>query len=79
MLGNIKEEKIVTITVESPCVQNCCLNDTDICVGCFRSLEEITRWSIVDNEAKTQILARAAERRSQQRRKPAASGEDTNK
>ncbi len=51
--------------VESPCVRNCCLNDADICVGCFRSLEEITRWSLVGDEAKIQILA-AAERRLQQ-------------
>lgn len=54
---------MVTI-VQSPCVRNCCLNEADICLGCFRSLEEITRWSLVDDEAKTQILMFAAGRRS---------------
>lgn len=50
--------------VQSPCVRNCCLNEADICLGCFRSLEEIICWSRADDEAKTQILTRVAERRS---------------
>lgn len=50
--------------VQSPCVRNCCLNEADICLGCFRSLEEITRWSLADDETKKLILALAAERRS---------------
>ncbi len=72
------EKPVVTI-VQSPCVRNCCLNEADICLGCFRSLEEITRWSIVDNEAKTQILAQAAVRRSQPQRDPLAGSGDTDK
>lgn len=50
--------------VQSPCVRNCCLNEADICLGCFRSLEEITRWSLADDETKKLILVLAAERRS---------------
>lgn len=69
---------MITI-VQSPCVRNCCLNEADICVGCFRSLEEITCWSVVDNEVKTQILAQAGERRSQQRRKLAMGSDDVDK
>ncbi|MCK5359347.1 MAG: DUF1289 domain-containing protein, partial [Gammaproteobacteria bacterium] len=23
-------------TVASPCVDNCCLNEEDVCMGCFR-------------------------------------------
>lgn len=72
-------EKPVTTIVQSPCVRNCCLNEEDICLGCFRSLEEITRWSIVDNEAKMQILAQAAMRKPQPRYKPAVDGDDTDK
>lgn len=51
-------------TVESPCVRNCCLDDSDICVGCYRSLAEITRWSLVDDDAKALILIAAAARRN---------------
>ena len=53
-------------TVESPCVRNCCLDDNDICVGCLRSLKEITRWSQVDNDSKLIILAAAEVRRNRQ-------------
>ena len=51
-------------TVESPCVRNCCLDDSDICVGCYRSLVEITRWSLVDDDEKALILVAAAARRN---------------
>ncbi|QBG36919.1 DUF1289 domain-containing protein [Litorilituus sediminis] len=40
--------------VPSPCVRNCCLNESDICLGCFRSLDEIIAWgsaSIADKQA----------------------------
>jgi len=41
----------------SPCVRNCCLNDQDICLGCFRSLEEIRHWNASSDEAKIKVLA----------------------
>jgi predicted Fe-S protein YdhL (DUF1289 family) len=50
-------------TVPSPCVRNCCLNEQDICLGCFRSLEEICGWSQADNQQRQQILANLAQRR----------------
>ena len=31
--------------VASPCVYVCALDDDDICLGCQRSGEEITRWT----------------------------------
>lgn len=65
--------------VESPCVRNCCLNEADICLGCFRSLAEITRWSVVGDEVKRQILTQAAERRLQQRHKPGGGANDVHK
>lgn len=32
------------MTVKSPCVRNCCLGEDDICLGCFRTIDEITSW-----------------------------------
>lgn len=49
--------------IESPCVRNCCLNDDDICMGCGRSLQEITRWSVASNTDKQKILVLAGERK----------------
>ncbi|HOY23788.1 MAG TPA: DUF1289 domain-containing protein [Cellvibrio sp.] len=51
------------VIVESPCVRNCCLNDEDICLGCGRSLAEITRWTTTQEAGKRVILAAAASRR----------------
>lgn len=49
--------------IESPCVRNCCLNDEDICLGCFRSLQEITRWGTLDDHGKQLILESVAQRK----------------
>ncbi len=48
---------------QSPCVRNCCLNEDDICVGCFRSLEEIKCWSQLDPEQQQAIYQKAEQRR----------------
>ncbi len=49
--------------VRSPCVRNCCLDDSDICLGCFRSVEEIMRWSEADDAERRAILDNAAYRK----------------
>lgn len=51
--------------VDSPCVRNCCLNDEDICLGCFRSLGEITRWGALENQDKQEVLENAAQRKKE--------------
>lgn len=49
----------------SPCVRECCLdNRNDTCVGCFRTLDEITGWHAADAAEREQILARCAQRRA---------------
>lgn len=55
-------------TVESPCVRNCCLDDNNICLGCYRSLEEITGWSNANGEQRKQILLRAEQRKQAKQR-----------
>ncbi|MGF7174422.1 DUF1289 domain-containing protein [Azospirillum doebereinerae] len=51
-------------TVPSPCVRQCTLNDDDVCLGCFRSLDEIKDWSGLDAPAKRAVLAEAGRRRA---------------
>ncbi len=46
-----------------PCTRNCCLNDDDTCLGCFRSLGEITRWGAASDQERTIILQNARDRR----------------
>ncbi|MFR0672537.1 DUF1289 domain-containing protein [Enterobacterales bacterium AW_CKDN230030176-1A_HGKHYDSX7] len=44
--------------VASPCVSICALDEQDICTGCQRTVEEITRWSRMDDVERRQVLAR---------------------
>ena len=48
--------------VGSPCVYVCALDEQDICVGCQRSGEEITRWGRMDNAERRAVLGRCRER-----------------
>jgi uncharacterized protein len=49
---------------QSPCIRNCCLDDDDTCLGCFRSLEEIKEWGLVDDPRREAILNNAKQRRA---------------
>ena len=48
--------------VKSPCINVCVLNEGDICEGCYRSAEEITNWSILNNKEKRKVLTKTRER-----------------
>lgn len=48
--------------VASPCVSICALDEQDICTGCQRTVEEITRWSRMDNNERRAVLALCHER-----------------
>ncbi|NIY91070.1 DUF1289 domain-containing protein [Vibrio diazotrophicus] len=52
----------------SPCIRQCCLDEQDICVGCFRSLEEIIHWSASSDAEKKQIIERCKQRKVQRKR-----------
>ena len=58
-------------TPESPCVRNCCLDQSEVCMGCGRQLQEILRWHSASAEEKQEILdaakARLAELRARRR------------
>lgn len=51
-------------SIASPCVRNCCLDDRDICLGCYRSITEITGWAAADNHQRSEILRRCELRRA---------------
>jgi predicted Fe-S protein YdhL (DUF1289 family) len=54
-------------SVASPCVRKCCLNEEDICLGCFRSLDEIIHWSEASDTERRTILASTVQRREAHR------------
>lgn len=51
-----------TNDVESPCVRNCCLDEDDICMGCFRTISEIIEWGQANSEERNVILQMAKQR-----------------
>lgn len=51
--------------IQSPCISVCQMNEDNICVGCFRSLDEIREWFQADNSKKQQILADAEHRKQE--------------
>lgn len=48
--------------VASPCVSICALDGDDICIGCFRSGGEISRWGLLAEDQQRDILQRAEAR-----------------
>ncbi len=46
----------------NPCVRNCCLDDSKVCMGCGRSLAEILEWHHADDPRQQQISQRAQQR-----------------
>ncbi|MGR9115165.1 MAG: DUF1289 domain-containing protein [Gammaproteobacteria bacterium] len=48
--------------IQSPCVGNCCLDDKDVCLGCFRHLEEIKAWATADDQERQKIIRAATQR-----------------
>lgn len=55
--------------LDYPCVRNCCLDNDDICLGCFRTLQEILGWNEADEPTRRAILALAEQRREAHRKK----------
>jgi len=51
--------------IASPCVRNCCLNNNDVCLGCFRHINEITGWRDFSIAQKIEVLQLCHQRRSQ--------------
>ncbi|MEM6905123.1 MAG: DUF1289 domain-containing protein [Pseudomonadota bacterium] len=49
--------------IESPCVKICVLHhEARICVGCYRTGEEIARWSRLTPEERRAIMAELPDR-----------------
>lgn len=48
--------------VRSPCVSICALDEADICIGCQRSVSEITGWGRMNNDERRAVLVLCHER-----------------
>jgi len=44
--------------VESPCVQVCVIHrESGLCMGCYRSINEITRWSNIPSDERRALIS----------------------
>ena len=50
--------------VQSPCVEICALDDKDMCIGCYRTANEIIEWFSASDERKREVLVTVGERRA---------------
>lgn len=51
--------------VPSPCTSVCRMDAaTGWCLGCLRTIDEIARWSRMDDDARRDVLGRLDERRT---------------
>ncbi|MFO8140298.1 MAG: DUF1289 domain-containing protein [Marinobacter sp.] len=48
--------------VRSPCISVCALDESDICIGCQRTSDEIFRWTTMTNDERREVLLKVAER-----------------
>ena len=53
------------MTVESPCIQVCTLDGNGICLGCYRTADEIRDWISSNDEERERILLNISERMEQ--------------
>ncbi|PKM22988.1 MAG: DUF1289 domain-containing protein [Gammaproteobacteria bacterium HGW-Gammaproteobacteria-14] len=48
--------------VPSPCVSICALDEDDVCVGCFRTGQEISHWGRMNPDQQRQVIERCQQR-----------------
>ena len=49
-------------SVKSPCVSICALDHDDICIGCFRTGQEISYWGRMSDAEKQAVMLKVGER-----------------
>ncbi len=54
----MKDEVWTRDEIESPCIKLCVVHPEErLCVGCLRTIEEISAWSRLTHEARAAIIA----------------------
>jgi predicted Fe-S protein YdhL (DUF1289 family) len=42
--------------INSPCNNVCQLDKNDVCIGCFRTLDEIANWTKYNHDEKLRVM-----------------------
>lgn len=49
--------------IKSPCIEVCALDDQNVCIGCYRTADEIIDWFAASDDRKRDILVAVQRRR----------------
>lgn len=49
-------------TMVSPCVGVCALDEEDVCMGCYRTGQEITNWGAMNDQQREEVMKHVGER-----------------
>lgn len=53
------------MSLKSPCTKVCTMDpDSGFCLGCFRSLEEIGRWTVMSESEREKVAEELPKRRN---------------
>lgn len=55
-------ENLTGQTIPSPCVKQCTLNEQNVCIGCWRNLEEIKQWAVTNDGIRKKVLSNIKKR-----------------
>ncbi|NDW47701.1 DUF1289 domain-containing protein [Ruegeria sp. PrR005] len=56
--------------IDSPCIRICVVHPTErICTGCFRTIDEISRWSRMESDERQAIMQELPNRAPQLRKR----------
>ncbi|MDB2643672.1 DUF1289 domain-containing protein [Luminiphilus sp.] len=50
--------------IRSPCIEVCALDDHNVCIGCYRTADEIIDWFSASDDRKRDILEALKRRRA---------------
>lgn len=58
--------------IHKPCIRRCSLNEEEICLGCFRTFDDMLRWNKASIEEKQEMLNLAEQRKMEHAKKQAS-------
>ena len=50
---------VLSMNINKPCIRQCCLNEEDVCLGCFRTFDDMLQWNKSSSEEKMKMLKMA--------------------
>ncbi len=49
---------------QSPCIGECAIDENGVCMGCYRSMDEINAWPRANEEERLNILQNIEQRKA---------------